>query len=678
MKGKDTMTTNIQEATLKLFHVVQETNDNVQVKLPEMVKSGILLVNENGIVESISKNVYNIISKTCGLKSINWAQSFHKSWDKVANATIEELIAEQIIHYIGTYGFESLGLGTATILPAEKILVDMEAIPAMNSFTVIKVTDNKGILNETLHYLEVTQRPHRDQIEYIKILMNEFKDNIDIDKIVSFELKIIFCDMNKVVPTNAQDFLRFMVYKASDGLVTTLVKDKFTIDLLSRYTAHEWSTVEQYLSMANLDKLAESFYRFKPLFLAFKGEVKSINYIINSIRRKAVKNHKPLSGNTISNVMKLLAENKFAQAEDIILKADIRGLVKLYNFVTNEYLNRDNQNRLYNIRNGKAYVNTEKAIASNQRRDDLAWIADLCKSLIQYKLISVFKDKTFYIPKGINYTVPTSEKQMMDVIPYGTSIDIPEDADYFCISGHWFNKSDKPVTDYWRDSNRVDLDFHMSNKSSHIGWNSNWRTGSRDILFSGDMTNAPYPNGAVESFRISTDIKDAYELTINAFNTAVDDQIPYELLFTKATDFDTDEDDVVSAEEGFVSAVVDVKNAIAPSLKLKVHGNSEVIGYYYNKSFTVYGGGIGNGRVPNTDLMDKALQASISRTSSMMKLQNFIALCGGKVVNEKPEDVDYFDLSTSVLTPTTLFDVVDGNLENLPLVKVVKEEEENN
>lgn len=642
----------MQIASIRLFHAIVENKSSQRATFADMLKYGIVLVDKNGAVADIDYRTSRVIVDALGLNPVNWTQSFHKSWDKVATATVEQLISEQIQNYFSTYGLESLGLKACNYVPVEKILVDLTEKPAIEAFTVVRVLSEQDLHDELTAFIKSTKAPHRDQIEDIKTLL-PLADGVDVDDIKSFEIKIMYCDLKGLIPLEAQDFLRFAVYKATNK--TILVKDAETIDALKEFA--RTVKAEQMFDAVDLAALSESFYRFKPLFLAFKCNSK-LAPVINKIRRLAVKNHKPITGFTVASLMNVLSESRHSDASRIISQADNRELIKLVNFARYELVSKAH---VYNIRNGKTYIKAEDAVRyTDARTENLKWLLSECTSQLKSRLSGVFSSKKFYIPAGVKYAAPTSEKQMMDVLPYGSRVYLPEDANAFCISGHWVN--DEKFNPY--EQGRIDLDFHLSSACGSVGWNTNYRTASRDILFSGDMTNAPAPYGAVESFRISKNVDAPYELSVNVYNTS--GNIPYELLFTKDI---TDQCKFSRDSKSMISAVVNPANAIAPSLKLHVYSSDEVIGYYYNKSFTIYGGGLGgNRRTPNTELMISALRASIDRCDNMMDISEIIKFAGGIVTHEIPVDNgEYIDLSMSNLTSTTLFDVVDGKFDKLPL-----------
>lgn len=629
----------LQIASLKLLHTVKNTCNDRTVPFSKLVKYGIVPVSNSGIVEEIDAELADLIISTLGIKPVEWASSFHKSWDKVATASIEQLVAEQIVHYFSTYGMESIGFNSVNYIPIEKILINLDRALSIEAFTVVHVLTDDEFKHEIINYIYNVSAPHKDSISYITCLL-QYVNDIDVDSIKSFEVKTIYCDIHNVAPSDSQNFLRLAIYKASNGNITSIVKDKKTIELLKYFSTK--LIAESMLEHADLAKLSESFFRFKPLFLAFKNN-KHLANKINKIRRLANTNHKPVTGFTVSNLMNLLALDKKNDAVKIIEKANIRELVKLINFARYETVAKDH---IYSIRNGKLFIKIEDENNNINvvRLTNLLWLNDVCTNQLRSALNNFYSGKVFYIPNCIEYVAPVSEKQMSDVLPYGTRVNLPKDANAICIGGHWFNN----------DTQRIDLDFHLNSINGSFGWNSNYRSAENDILFSGDMTDAPKPYGAVEAFRISSKVKDAYILSVNIYNTSI--EVPFDLLFTKDV---TNECNFKSKSKDMVSTVINPKNAIAPKLNLKVHEREEVIGFYKDKSFIVYGGDIcGGHRIPNKQFMQNVLNASLAKCDSMMTMREFIELAGGKVTSEISKEISV-DLSPSKLTSTTLFGVLE-------------------
>lgn len=648
MKTVKMLTDEQQIAAIKLFHAVVDTPHEVTTNYKDMFNYGVILVTQQGTLADLEAEAARLVKDTLGLKPVNWAQSFHKSWDKVATASIEQLISEQLLNYFSTYGLESKGLRSLNYVPVEKILTNLDEKPAIEAFTVVHVLSADELRDKFIGYLKTTKAPNRNSVECIKALL-PLAEGVRVDDIKSFEIKIMYCDLYNLVPTEAQDFLRFAVFKATNGTTTTLVKDDETIEVLKLFA--RTSLAVKMFESADLTSLSKSFHRFKPLFLAFKAN-EQLASVINKIRRLAVRNHQPVSGFTVSNLMNLLAQNRKSDAVEVISKADHRELIKLINFARQEM---SLQAHIYNIRNGKVFVKAPaESMSTPMYQSNITWLHEVCLNRLKANLNNTFSSKIFYIPEGIVYAAPVSEKQMLDMLPYGSKILIPSGAKALCISGHWFNKS--PIE-------RVDLDFHLESAIKSIGWNSNYRTSNNSILFSGDMTDAPKPYGAVESFRISRSIDVPYVLSVNDFTGY--GNVPYEILFTKDI---TDECNFTSDVKELVSAVVNPANAVAPTLKLRMSGSDNTIGYYCDAAFTICGGNLSKTRrVPDKELAVQALQAFMARYESIFTIEDLITLAGGTVVHQIPTEGEYVDLRLSNLTASALFDVVDGKLDSLHL-----------
>lgn len=383
MKILKMLTEEQQRAAINLFHAVADTPHAVTTDYKDMLNYGVILVTQHGTLADIGDEAARLVRDTLGLKPVNWAQSFHKSWDKVATCSIEQLISEQLLNYFSTYGLESRGLRSLNYVPVEKILTNLDEKPAIEAFTVVHVLSVEELQEKLIDYLKNTKAPHRDAVECVKALL-PLAAGIKVDDVKSFEIKIMYCDLYNLVPTEAQDFLRFAVFKATNGTTTTLVKDDETIGVLKLF-ARTPLAVKMFES-ADITSLSRSFYRFKPLFLAFKAN-EQLASVINKIRRLAVRNHQPVSGFTVSNLMNLLVQNRKSDAVEVISKADRRELIKLINFARQEI---SLQAHVYNIRNGKVFVKAQSdSTPAPGYQKNVTWLHEVClnrlKELIKTK-----------------------------------------------------------------------------------------------------------------------------------------------------------------------------------------------------------------------------------------------------------------------------------------------------
>ena len=610
---------------IRLFHIAVSNESTEKVNATRAIQHGLLFVDDAcNVLDTIDEHLFNLAINTLGLDNEIWSNTFHKSWDKVENAPIEQLVFEQLVHYFSTYGMEYLGLPAMPVIPCEDIISDKEALPNIKAFTIIRVVSTEEALKIIEEYICNVKSPHKNEVEAIISLMD--KTSLTVDDLTSFELKIARHDQLGTVPTDGQDFLRYVVYKMTGS--TLLIKNTTMISSIQRYCEQNPNTAYKMLSLCNEVELAKIFFRFKPLILAFKKSEKC-RPIVNRIRRLANKYHRPLSDKNAANLTKLISEDRFRDAIDVIDNLDNRTLIKLINFTNSEML-ADSNIKIFNIRNGSSYVAEHET--EYQTVDVLN---SLCFSKLIHNCKNKLAGKTYLIPEYIEYTAPVSEKQMIGQIPYGTVV-------------HGSNSDTITPAIWWTDHDRyrTDIDIHLNGRNGSFGWNSCYRNDSAKVLYSGDMVTAdPY---ASEAFRITLEDDEVYILTACLFCGS---NAPFKFMLTDV-DF--------SRTKG---APINVEDALFAPIDMKFNNTRNMsIGFAKGNSFYFYGGELGKRITPDVELNNRALDAMINRVSNMLKLEDFITFSGGRVIrdiSEVEDDVEVISLMPNSITASTLFDIID-------------------
>jgi len=450
------------------------------------------------------------IKDEIGLSSREMNNAFHKSWKKVAIASDEELVIEQIIHYFTTYGFEQLGVydKDSVYIPDEVLKLPKEN-PNKIKLTVIKGYTKEEIKEKLIALLqtgialkEETKKDVLDVALYVELSEKEIRE------VKNKEVKVALYDFLNLVPENAVEFLRFLVYKATGS--TLLIKNKKTMGMIKE---KEGLSVTGYLvrykQSYGLEKLAEIFYRFKPLWLSFRVNNQS-KKLINKIRKLAVTNHKPMTEdylNTITAKIKNGVSIKSAEFNKELNKVNIFRKIRLAYALNFRTKNVDSI--VYKVRNGQGYA-TSFGFNESFKIETQLILNEVIRSIVK-DIRPQVEGKNIYIPKNIRYALPATEKQFTGNLPSGSYVSIPKD---MIIGIHW-----EDVGDY-----RVDLDFSMIGLDGKYGWDRHYRNEGRSILFSGDMTSAPKPNGASELFYIGKQEDNAFLISVNYYN--YDEQIP--------------------------------------------------------------------------------------------------------------------------------------------------------
>ena len=512
------------QSTIRLFKAVPIKYREVKPEssrkfLLSTLSKGFILTPE--VFENYSPSELAIlikeISKELGLTGEQMNASFHKSWDKVANAPLRQLVIEQLFHYLTTYGFEDLGIYSkdSVYIPAERL-----EIPSLMGDLKLAVIHGytKSELKEKLLSLLSTGIALKDETikDVVDVALFIGLGENEINVIKNKETKVILYEYLNKMPRNPTEFLRFLVYKATTK--SLLIKNKSTIEAIKKnQTLSIVKYFQEYEEAYGLEPLAKIFYRFKPIFLAFRT-TKVMKIKINRIRRLAEQFHVPMPEDYLNSITA-----KLSRGEHILDSRLWQELAKVNTFrkirlayALNYRLNPNNDSILYKIRNGKSYATK---FNSNSGEEVGIVLNSIMGSIIESVRKNV-SGKTIYIPPNLVYALPATEKQFTGDLPSGTYVVVPKD---MVFGIHWDNVGD----------NRIDLDLSLLNVYGKIGWDRSYRSSSSDILFSGDMTDASPPNGASELFYVVKQCSGTHIMMVNYYNYDKDIEVPYSILVSQ-------------------------------------------------------------------------------------------------------------------------------------------------
>jgi len=215
----------------KLIHMLgMETYWNKIKKeiLQKTIQHGFILSLE--VIYNYSESeLDHIISQAVEAVGLNGQQmnsSFHKSWSKIQNAEVCQLVLEQVIHYLSTYGAERLGVydQEAVYIPTERLEIPNLEIEDLR-LIVIKGYTKKKLREKLLQLLgsgvalkEETIRDVIDVATYLDITEPE------IAAIKNKEVRVRLYDYLDSFPENPLEFLRFLLYKSINK--TLLIKNR--------------------------------------------------------------------------------------------------------------------------------------------------------------------------------------------------------------------------------------------------------------------------------------------------------------------------------------------------------------------------------------------------------------------------------------------------------------------
>jgi hypothetical protein len=290
---------------------------------------------------------------------------------------------------------------------------------------------------------------------------------------------------------------------------------------------------------------------------------------------------------------------------------------------------------VYRVRNGSGWAT------------DFIWDSSLeenTQQALKIVLASIADDirenvdgKTIFIPANVHYALPATEKQFTGHLPTGSWVSVRRD---LIVGIHWINTQKR----------RIDLDLSIIGVSGKIGWDASYRSKKRNILFSGDVTNAPVPHGASELFYIKKGLPEPKILIANYYNFQADDPVDCKIITAHENpnrfgkNYMIDLNNMVSTANINISRRQNILGLI-----INVNGENRV--YFANVS-------IGNSITSSNNANSMhARNYLIGSTVNSISFREILSAAGASVVNKIP-DGEFLNLSPEMLNKKTLIDLI--------------------
>ena len=616
-----------EKAILRLFNAIEVENNKIfKIKnysfLERTIKNGYLL--DKSICPS--SQLLDTIEEVVGISGEKANAAFHKSWKTIQDTPQEALWLQAAVHYMTTYGFEKLGCynDNTIYIPNEEL--DIPEITENLPLVLIKGITKDELTNLTKKLVKSDIAFSTEVVKDVMTLVETKAVDLSKAEISNRELKALCNDFYGIVPNEPVEFLRHLISKLTNE--SLLIKNDYLINKIKESNGKFLDTLMQ---QAPKD-LASVFYRYKPLFLAMKS-ISLNKTVFNRLRKKAKTMHKPLPIDYLNNVTSMI-KNDCLDRDEFLKKlesASVFRKIRLANALSFRLNNPESI--VYKVRNGKGYAT------------DFIWKSD-CLTTDSILLIVInsialslnIKDKVFYIPKNVHYTLPATEKQFTGNFPNGSYVTVPED---MIVGIHWTNTDKK-----------VDLDLSVVSASGKTGWDCDYMSEGNDVLFSGDITSAPKPKGASELFYIKTDLQENQILCLNYYNFETNDEVEMKLFVASEKPEKFGKNYMVDVNNIVASALINItKKQNALGLITCVDGENR-----FCFSNTSVGKEISSS---DTEQMKQTRSFYVDSLIGGIELEQVLKFAGASVVDEKPEG-EFVDLSPETLDKTTIINLLQN------------------
>ena len=539
----------IQTDVLELFNCLMLTGQQRVTCLSyELVEKGIVL--DFTGPDAAQRAALNAVLKPLRLHTL-----FSRKERETAD--VHDLLVKQILHYIEVYGLDMPGLFDLTF--------DGGAVLSMRYVSGITPQELEAKVQALLY----ANAPVKDAVQLQRVI-DHYALNYDLTKVKNNELRVLLWRPGMPAFTSGDDAVRWLCARATGKAL--LIKSREVIKAVGD------TSFPRDFFVQHEEILAQVFNRHKPLILAAKR--RELTDIINRISRRSKRDHVPLHEAVAKTfVHHALLGKVGGQALDRA-HVTVRDKLKFLNALAEKRLQRTLG--LFRVRNGKVWYRDD------MRTYDLAAI-DRVERMVLHSLswdLAHLRDKRILLDGAVDYGLPTSRKQTLGRLPYGTQVSAAP-AEEISAGMYWENA--------WGardlDLSAVQLD------GRRVGWGGIAGYNARDIVFSGDQTDAT--NGAME---FMTSGGADYGLIVNIFCGDAKGGADMELVVgTRSQERRRWIDDVLVRE------------------RHKLESRDCLLGFVKGRTFTVWGGRLSNRIISGVNPALRAMEADTWTVGTLLQ-----------------------------------------------------------
>ena len=455
---------------IEMFNVCPFGDGTISVtSASDMMKDGI---KRGYLIHPLCDAKY--ISYFLANRDMQYNSTFYKTWNDVTNKSRFELFVDQVLHYMTTYGTD---FSEEAYLPN----VNPEE-PAWNTYKVISPITYDDLYIKCLGMIQSGIALKSETVavltDYIITYarMNDIDPNVD--SIKNREALVILCDALGVLPKDGVKLFSHIMYKTTGQ--TMIIKNRDTrtrIQMRMASGGYEIKKLWNSLNDGQMIALAGVYNRYKELFLSFKNHRDAeMNKIINKIGHLSKKYHKPMTRGFWETLLANETYNPVEVAEKAKTATNFKLIQVMQSIRERLLLAAGMGDNLYIVRNGKIFMKENNYNVVDSKYFNWEEIYQILKDQLIENLSK--KACTVRFSDKFNLACPTSEKNFIGDVPMGSYATL-ENEGVFGI--YWKNE--------W-GTRDFDLSYHDI-AGNRIGWNSAYYSDKQDIVYSGDITNAP-------------------------------------------------------------------------------------------------------------------------------------------------------------------------------------------
>lgn len=376
-------------------------------------------------------SILKFIDEKYGYNILELNQGFYKSFRTVVNLSPQEILANKLLHYMSTYGFERLGIFNRALVYIPNDALELPANAKPVKITIIDAIDNAEIEERLDTLVKSSAALSEETLNDIVAIVEFLGIELNVDDVHNKEFAIRLCEILNILPKDPVQFLRYMIYVAtgetllikSGAAVYKIRNSKIKNEDLKKIIAAFQLNIKQniceprfdgyfsrYIERNGIEKLASVFHRFKPLWIAFKPHSDYLRQTVNKMRKLADRYHKPAPPKFLERLTSA-SEIDLKQLRNELGKITTYRKISLANAIL--YRRAHPESIFYCLRNNKVFVDDYSGSLKFDAQEILAVIVS---SIIKDVSANV-QGKKIYIPERFTYAAPVSEKNSSATFP---------------------------------------------------------------------------------------------------------------------------------------------------------------------------------------------------------------------------------------------------------------------
>lgn len=537
----------------------------------------------------------------------NYDSTFYKTWQDMKSKSREEILWDQIFHYMTTIwvGYE-WGYG---LIPNNHEYT--ETPECFKELKVVKAVSMSELLDRCLELDKSGIALSNEVVDFIaNIFAQCHLEGCKEEDIIGFtnkELRAKLFAAYDIIPLDAFDILRYIATKTLGNAMIIQNRESIQKIKIAQKDANKRFDFSR-LDDKRLVALSSIFLRYKNWILAFKDDKTTPNNsAINKLRRLAKAYHKPMQVGFWEDILA-----KKPSLEIVIANLNTLSIWKRVKIMQacKERIAKS-QYKSYLIRNQKLWY------TENTPEEDVKYYEAL------YLILkTTVPKKKVRLPKNIILAAPSSEKSFIGNYPLGSKFRFDNSA----FAGMYWRRGWGQIYDVHYFTNEP-----FSNGGGrrydqrHIGWNSSFKLSDDSIMFSGDVC-SPSPD-ATDVMLVKKSAPAGY-FTINYYSMYWDRESE------KRCDF------ILGYGNENSTRMVNPADIVF-RIPLEFTQPQKIVGYFENGEFTLGMFDVPGGMVPTfQEGLSKTLQA---RCQSYVPLSDLV-----EVVPDDYEGDDFVDLSGEI------------------------------